>query len=107
MSGKIEPALTEEEWAHFRDRFQMYEEMGTPDIYKFEGYVGAQGVAVHNSIIDDGDPRKITREKIETMRMAWDCLRDSLPRSADDTSVKLLESFADALAAYLPPEKSE
>lgn len=105
LTGKIEPALSAEEWKRFRERFQMYEEMGTPDMYKFEGYFGAQGVAVHNATLDDSDPRKITREKIATMRRAVVHEPYAGSSSPNPEGTAALRAFADALDSYLPPEK--
>lgn len=115
MSEKIEPALSAEEWKRFRERFQMYDDMGTPDMYKFEGYFGAQGVAVHNATLDGSDPRKITREKIDGLRSILDRYAASLgPSPVDheeirDTSraegIQSARRFLKALESFLPPEK--
>lgn len=92
MSEKIEPALSPEEWSEaIRNPIQW-------GINGDEPHITVQQIAVANAALPSGDPRKITREKVEMMRRAaW-----NVP---DGYSGNLaLSEFADALESYLPPE---
>jgi hypothetical protein len=105
MPEKIEPALSAKEWAHFMERHRDYGEVGVPQMYIFEGYYGAQGVAVHNAMLDDSDTRKITREKILLVRSAIVHEPYAGSSSPNPEGTAALRAFADALESYLPPEK--
>lgn len=102
--SKIDPALTAEEWGDV---------LGDPMLADGDVHTvarswimpdptPAQWIALANAMLPDSDPRKITREKLATIRHALDLL----PRVEQDdyADYSTAEAFADALESYLPPE---
>ena len=89
MSEKIEPALSAEEWRDLLEGMPV----GTFD--------DAAAIALANHSLADDDPRKITRERIETLRSAMELAvegrRHYRPAEGDALA------FLDALESYLPP----
>lgn len=113
MSEKIEPALNE--WRErLRGMLDGYIDLdngvdslggphfGTVDV-RFGGPSGARDpksetaalIALLNDSLPDSDPRKITRERINLAREAFDVLDG---KAEDDLAV-----FLDGLESYLPP----
>lgn len=99
MTGKIEPALTAEEWARFRDSRTDVAEMGTPTAYLYHYADPGQCLAVANAMLPDSDPRKITDEKVGLLRNALRTIRLDRP----GFNLAELDELADALESYLPP----
>jgi hypothetical protein len=99
MPEKIEPALSKMQWAELIDDIAD----GSPArMYLFERLEDAGAVALGNFLLPDSDSRKITREKIDLLRMA----RIEESEGLDDLeATAALQAFADALESYLPPEK--
>jgi hypothetical protein len=97
MSEKIEPVLTEEEWALGP---------GVADLHPV--FDGAKIIAVANARLPESDPRKITREKIAAMRLVFDQWDGCGPGEylGDREEYTSLERFLDALESYLPPSNS-
>lgn len=100
----IEPALTPEEWASVEGEKR---ERTTTRHYEvdaiLENHDPAKFIAVYNAALPDSDPRKITREWVETLR---DIAELNLKKRTrlDRLAGPCLESIANALESYLPPE---
>lgn len=100
MTDRIVPALTPEEWAnadptslHGFDDGGIYVNMGrTIDERDVSGRPAAL-LALANAALPDDDPRKITREWLNSLRS----LAADLPEPE-------LADIANALESYLPPE---
>lgn len=131
MSEKIEPALSAEEWAGQPIAHLGFigeeEELAGPFVLDSDG----SGVAVHegdlylaydrfhsttfsrpdaviavaNAALLDSDRRKITREKIATLRSGLDCV----PQAEGDqhAAYQAADAFLDALESYLSPINRE
>jgi len=94
---KIEPALSEQEWAAVLETIEIKRERQlAPSADQC-----AHDIAVANAALPDSDPRKITRATIEDIRSAAEQIQ--LDPEEYYRGRRLL-SFADALASYLPPE---
>lgn len=99
MTDKIEPVLSAEEWADLRNPI-----LRAPLLAQLGGGTDpraiAQTITILNDALPDSDPRKITREMIEGLRNSVDVLGFcGYPWRAEQ-----VQSVADALASYLPPE---
>lgn len=95
---KIEPALTEKEWADAKkygaDNFRV-------DAGPLSWFEPSEVIALANAALPDTDPRKITRFRVEALRAAALAL--------DTAGVNVLhaivvQAMADVLSSYLPPE---
>lgn len=125
MPEKIEPALSETEWAERGDPVVSgYIDWGMQvvDVRSGCGYGGNKEqerrfipglIALANAALPDSDPRKITREKITALRSAAHFLENADGRlavawSADDNPwhklAAELRATADALESYLRQE---
>jgi hypothetical protein len=129
---KIAPALSVEEWASVQSGGDL--RLAAPDTEHEEpsawaneqGFMGADrhGYAVYvphaatialaNAALPLSDPRKITRERIEEVKYGAMFAREMgahFREMGDETVAanrewfgRNLDTFADALASYLPPE---
>lgn len=117
----IQPALTKEQWAHTRFKYNpelapvvtgltlwsghSYDAIGLPDT----DFTGA--IALLNDALPDDDPRKITRADVALVRerahdyrsTMGDVDRMDVPES--EWTENRLDRIADKLAALLPPEE--
>lgn len=98
MSEKIEPALTSQQWAEVEsyDGPLFYDEAIQNCPPESLPYL----IALANAALPDSDPRKITREKVDALRITL--LNKG---SAFGKGFGLVNQIADALSSYLPPEK--
>lgn len=94
----IAPALTPREWTEIRNGTSaavfelpnfMYDPIEPEDV--------RSSIAKLNFLLSDGDPRKITHERLKNMRDRMEQL------ALEGYDVDELSRFADALASYLPP----
>jgi hypothetical protein len=107
-TDKIEPALSA---AEFRN-----EGMDDPAIlgdirYHDDPRSLAKIIALSNHLLPDSDRRKITRERLSFVSYAVIALdgamlatRDAEKLAGIRSTQRELQTFADALASYLPPE---
>jgi hypothetical protein len=124
MSEPITPALTPEEWAdrHFKRPSHTYATHYSAGVaaYGQEAEAGddcnltisdtewqgadnlAALIALTNDALPDGDPRKITREWVRSIRTVADALEHN--GYGSHLAVPKLRAIADALESYLPPE---
>ena len=89
MTERIEPALTPEEWADGPDL----------DGDCFCTADQAYRIAIANQRLSDTDPRKITRDKLDSIRSTLKAADGEWYQDVSDDM-----AFLDALASYLPPE---
>lgn len=125
MTGKIEPALSAEEWAE-----ALAETEPSWSVEERVRYAVAEAglaeteelIAFANHVLDPGDQRKITREMINALKVifaGWEGMgQDPVAleewiKAPDDRPEPPLEYFGDridgnaiidALESYLPPE---
>lgn len=103
MNGKIEPALTPQEW---RELARPAYAPGKDARIGFTGILYPKRplavIAALNDALPDNDPRKITREWVTRLRKwAADCEAQYGPWQLDPDEAR---AMADALESYLPPE---
>jgi hypothetical protein len=104
---KIEPAMSEADWAYTLEELAA----SPPDangkrylagMYEYVGATprdNAEFIAANNAALPDDDPRKITRERLNAIRVIlwnWEGERSG------DAAPEL--RFMDSLESYLPPE---
>ena len=101
-TAKIQPALTAEEWAEWRDEVR---ELGTDNALSQwgENCEAETVVAVANDALPDDDARKITSGDLDMLTSACWELEDSRKQAHADA----LRVLRDRLAALLPPEPHE
>lgn len=126
MSKDIEPALKAEEWdAEIRNTMPGRDEsvflarsgtvthigIRSQDTWRGEPYTGAihasrsalaAVIALANAALPNSDPRKITREKVDALRLTL--LNEG---SAFGTGRRLVQQLADALESYLRPTNDD
>jgi hypothetical protein len=129
MNEKMEPVLSAEEWARAKDEDALTDvPVGEHVVaYVADGIVRiallekpgvatgaldqpARAIALLNDALPDSDPRKVTREKIEAIRLRAQ-RSDYVPESGEDLEANgqwpldnAVDAFLDALESYLPPE---
>jgi hypothetical protein len=109
MTDRIEPALTEEEWANNGEDvvggYLDWESgvIDTSGTYVSRGprFIPAL-IALANAALSDSDPRKITREMVDDLRMAASGLRHEYGSVDEDAAS--VDRVSDVLESYLPPE---
>jgi hypothetical protein len=89
----IEPALTLEGWATFRENEGLRQLADEPAAYL------VRAIAVANHMLPDDDQRKITRRMVTRMQEAGGALEDA---GAPHLGAALIAD-AERLAALLPP----
>jgi hypothetical protein len=105
MTERIEPALTAEEWASiqagngipYMTRCSVVDDLRGLD----DGDTHA-AIAYANHLLPDSDPRKITREMVDDLRMAASGLRHEYGSVDEDAAS--VDRVSDVLESYLPPE---
>jgi hypothetical protein len=108
MTGRIEPALTKEEWATLREQVCSNEGVAAwlDECYQPDEVGAVRIIAAMNYRLPDSDPRKITRARVDALREVAreiDAENKGMITQcgwADD----FLNGLADALESYLPPE---
>jgi hypothetical protein len=114
MSGRIPPALTEQEWKNREAHIgwgdgHIRAADGSVNVAVGDGYYGNWGcddvrelgvlIALANHAMPDADLRKITRAMVESLREVSAAVGD---RWRWDTSA--IDEIADILESYLPPQ---
>lgn len=120
--AKIEPALSAEEWKRAVESANPDVRASWPMQAAFGLYSDRYGhaadiddphavIALLNAALPDGDPRKITRARIASLRQAARFVENGRLSThwseSDNPWVQIgddLRTLADALASYLPPE---
>lgn len=95
---KIEPALTAQEWAAYRER-RLTMDPGLDDIIANpDPEFPPRAIAIANDQLPDADPRKITMPRVMRLREAADLLdaREGMSPAWE------LRRIADILASWLP-----
>jgi hypothetical protein len=93
MTDKIESALSAEEWA-----IALHRKSGAAP----SANTPVRRIAMDNASLPDTDPRKMTRDRIDDVRVAARQMPSRDSESNPGLQERLL-SLADALESYLPP----
>lgn len=97
-STKIPPALTDEEWNAYRERRLTFDP-GLDDIIGHpDPDFPARAIAIANDQLPSGDPRKITRARVERLRDA----AHQLDQHGGPSPAWDLRRIAAVLDSYLP-----
>jgi hypothetical protein len=106
MTGRIEPALTKEEWATLREQVCSNEGVAAwlDECYQPDEVGAVRIIAAMNYRLPDSDPRKITRAMIAAIRDAAERHHDDGDMDDMLASMAATHRIADALESYLPPE---
>jgi hypothetical protein len=102
MSDKIEAALTSDEWKALQ-----WSEFAAADMIAASRVPFADRplaiIAILNAALPDSDPRKITREWIQSIRDSADAVDGEWGVGKGDHPIAIrLAAIADALESYLP-----
>jgi hypothetical protein len=94
MTDRLEPALSEEEWARVHDGTARWAVLDmAPEVQR-------KMIALANAALPDDDPRKITWEMVTVIREAAHVPQHDGATWEDERVTRI----ADTLESYLPPK---